>query len=180
MKKYVVLSIICFILLSLPQNIYSSGWKGAKKVQLLNNGLTVIIKKDDLQPVVSVQVWVKVGAINENEKTRGLTHFLEHLIFKGTEKYPGSEISRKVETQGGAINAATSKEFTYYYINTQKNGLEEAVKIGKELKTGGYLLELKRTRVGDFTKKNSYSIPEFSDHWNFRFRWRRQKVQYYR
>jgi predicted Zn-dependent peptidase len=102
--------------------------KGVNKV-ILDNGLTVIMKQDDSQPIATVQVWVKTGSVNENDKTSGLSHFLEHLIFKGTDKYPGQEISRMVETQGGVINAATSKEFTYFYIDTQKDGLPEAINI---------------------------------------------------
>jgi predicted Zn-dependent peptidase len=58
-----------------------------------------------------------------------LSHFLEHLIFKGTKKYPADEISKIVETQGGVINAATSKEFTYFYIDTYKAGAQDSVKI---------------------------------------------------
>ncbi|MCB4790928.1 MAG: insulinase family protein [Elusimicrobia bacterium] len=95
----------------------------------LDNGLTVIIKKDNSLPIVSVQVWVRVGSVNESDKTSGLSHFLEHLLFKGTKDYPGTEISRIVETQGGVINAATSKELTYFYIDSQKDGLADAVKI---------------------------------------------------
>jgi zinc protease len=107
---------------------YSSIFDGVKKT-ILNNGLTVILKEDHSHPVVSVQVWVKAGSVNETEKTSGLTHFLEHLIFKGTEKYPGMEISGRVEKNGGVINAATSKEYTFFHIETSKEGLKEAVEI---------------------------------------------------
>lgn len=103
-------------------------WKGASKVRL-DNGLTVMIREDHTQPVVSVQVWVKAGSVNETPKTAGLSHFLEHLIFKGTDKYPGQEITHAVETQGGLINAGTSKEFTQFYIDIQKSGAETAVRI---------------------------------------------------
>lgn len=115
--------------------LFSSAYVGAGEARKevakvrLDNGLTVIIKEDHSQPIVSVQVWVKVGSVNENEKTTGLSHFLEHLIFKGTEKYPGDEISRKTETNGGVINAATSKEFTHFYIDIQKDAYEDAVRI---------------------------------------------------
>lgn len=103
-------------------------FKGARNVQL-DNGLHVVIKEDHTHPIVSVQVWVRTGSVNENDQTAGLSHFLEHLIFKGTDKYPGQEISYRVETQGGVINAATSKEFTHFYIDIQTGGWQEAVKI---------------------------------------------------
>lgn len=105
-----------------------SFWKGITKVKL-ENGLTVFMKEDRSQPLVTAQVWVRAGSVYENPKTYGLSHFLEHLIFKGTQKYPGDAISRLVETQGGAINAATSKEFTEYYIDIQKDAAADAVRI---------------------------------------------------
>jgi predicted Zn-dependent peptidase len=111
-----------------PPSAADTFWKGVHTVQL-DNGLTVLLKEDHAQPVVSVQVWVKVGSVNENSRTSGLSHFLEHLIFKGTEKYPGDEISRQVETQGGVINAATSKEFTQFYIDIQETGYRNAIRI---------------------------------------------------
>ena len=95
----------------------------------LENGLTVILKENHRYPVVSAQVWVRVGSVNESPTTSGLSHFLEHLIFKGSEKYPGDAISRIVENQGGMINAATSKEFTEFYIDAQSSGWKDAVSI---------------------------------------------------
>ena len=95
----------------------------------LDNGLTAILIEDHSQPLVSVQVWVKAGSINENTKTYGLSHFLEHLIFKGSKNYPGDEMTRKTETNGGSINAATSKEYTQYHIDIQKDGLEESIRM---------------------------------------------------
>lgn len=106
----------------------TSIWKGTTNVKL-ENGLTVLLKEDHSQPLVTVQVWVNAGSVYENEKTYGLSHFLEHLIFKGTKTYPGDMISRVVETSGGNINAATSKEFTEYYIDIQKDAYKEAVRI---------------------------------------------------
>lgn len=126
----VITILFAIFIASINSFCYSAQYfeKGAQKVQL-ENGLTVIIKEEHANPVVSVQVWVKVGSVHENEKTAGLSHFLEHLIFKGSKDYPGQEISRKVETQGGVINAATSKEFTEFYIDIQKSAYEDAIKI---------------------------------------------------
>ncbi|OGS19279.1 MAG: hypothetical protein A2219_04465 [Elusimicrobia bacterium RIFOXYA2_FULL_50_26] len=107
---------------------FASGKKGVLPVQL-DNGLTLLIKEDHSQPLVTVQVWVKTGSVNETPRTAGLSHFLEHLIFKGTKLYPADEITRRTETQGGVINAATSKEFTQYYIDIRKEAVEDAVRI---------------------------------------------------
>ncbi len=102
--------------------------KGLRKF-VLKNGLRVFIKPDKKIPVVSVQLWVKAGSVDETAENNGISHFLEHLIFKGTENYSVSEISRAVESRGGIINAATSKEFTFYYIYIPSEGLADAVKI---------------------------------------------------
>ncbi|MFH1369169.1 MAG: pitrilysin family protein [Elusimicrobiota bacterium] len=127
MKNTLILSLILFF--AAPTAFTDNSiWKGTEKVKL-ENGLTVLLKEDHNQPIVTAQVWVKAGSIYENPKTYGLSHFLEHLIFKGTKNYPGDMISRTVETRGGYINAATSKEFTEYYIDIQKDTHEEAVRI---------------------------------------------------
>ncbi len=102
--------------------------KGVTKVQL-DNGSTVLIKENHAQPVVSVQVWVKAGSVNEADDTRGLSHFIEHLLFKGSDKYPGDTMSRLVETQGGIINAATSKEYTQYHIDIQSGAYKDTIRL---------------------------------------------------
>lgn len=95
----------------------------------LENGLTILVTEQRELPVVSAQVWVGVGSVDEGDAVRGLSHFLEHLMFKGTKNFPGDEISRRVEKTGGVINAGTSKEFTQYYIDTQKDGVDEALRM---------------------------------------------------
>ncbi|MDI6757333.1 MAG: pitrilysin family protein [Endomicrobiia bacterium] len=95
----------------------------------LANGMKALLCPETGTGVTSVQVWVSAGSIYENEKTAGLSHFLEHLIFKGTRKFPGDEISRLVETSGGAINAGTSKEYTVYYIDAPSEAAGLAVEI---------------------------------------------------
>lgn len=108
--------------------INAKQYKGVDYMKL-SNGLTVVLKKDDSVPVVSVNVWVKTGSINENEKQAGLSHFIEHLLFKGSKNYPGDLMTRNVEKMGGLINAATSKEYTCYYIDIQKDGYIESIKM---------------------------------------------------
>ncbi|MCS7151361.1 MAG: insulinase family protein [Endomicrobia bacterium] len=99
----------------------------------LRNGLRVLLKKSTFLPLVSIQVWVKVGSINETEDINGVSHFLEHLVFKGTKSYSLKEISKKIERYGAVLNAGTSKEFTVYFVDIPKEGLEEAIKILSEL-----------------------------------------------
>lgn len=84
----------------------------------LPNGLTVLFKEDHSAPVSSVQLWVKTGSIHEAENLgSGLSHFLEHMLFKGTEKRAGREISSLVQANGGYINAYTTFDRTVYHID---------------------------------------------------------------
>src|SRR5208283_6208981 len=86
-----------------------------KKVRL-KNGLRCILEKRKDIGVVAVQVWVKVGSRYEDDRIAGITHFIEHLIFKGTEKGEGYEIAPRIEALGGSINAFTSYDNTVYHI----------------------------------------------------------------
>ncbi|MCL2799331.1 MAG: insulinase family protein [Endomicrobia bacterium] len=103
--------------------------KGVKTVKKYDTGLTSVLINNDDSLAASVSVYVRAGAVDEKSSQAGLSHFLEHLMFKGSKNYQGDELSRRVENMGGYINAATSKEYTMYYINIQKDGVEEAVKM---------------------------------------------------
>lgn len=82
----------------------------------LDNGQTVIIKEVHDNPIVIVDTWINTGSINETDQNNGVAHFLEHLFFKGTTKHPSNEFDRILESKGAMTNAATSKDFTHYYI----------------------------------------------------------------
>jgi predicted Zn-dependent peptidase len=92
-----------------------------------DNGLTSIFIDDKNSLTASVVVFVRVGSVNEKPSQAGLSHFIEHLMFKGSKNYPGDTFSKNVENFGGEINAATSREFTMYYINMQKDFVEESL-----------------------------------------------------
>lgn len=82
----------------------------------LDDGQTVIIKQVKNNPIVTIDTWIKTGSVNENEQNNGVSHFLEHLFFKGTENCPPGEFDKILEAKGAVTNAATSKDFTHYYI----------------------------------------------------------------
>jgi Predicted Zn-dependent peptidases len=86
----------------------------------LKNGAILVVKHRDDTEAVSLQVWFRVGSIEENYQQKGMAHFLEHMLFNGSEKYPYGEIDRLVEGMGGRMNAGTSKEYTFYYITVAK------------------------------------------------------------
>ena len=83
----------------------------------LDNGLRVLILEDRRSPIVSVQVWYKVGSRNERPGATGLAHFLEHMMFKGTPTHGKGEFARLVERNGGQDNAFTAQDVTSYFVN---------------------------------------------------------------
>lgn len=82
----------------------------------LDNGQKVVIKEVHDNPIVIIDTWIKTGSINETDENNGVAHFLEHLFFKGTSKHPSNEFDKLLESKGAVTNAATSKDFTHYYI----------------------------------------------------------------
>jgi zinc protease len=130
----IFLSFILFLNLCFANMKNTTIFFGPEDKQLmLDNGLVVLLKKSPELPVVSVQVWVKTGSIYETEQTNGISHFLEHLVFKGTEKYLVNQISKKIESYGGIINAGTSKEYTVYFVDIPKEGIEDAFDVISQL-----------------------------------------------
>ena len=81
----------------------------------LNNGLKVIIREDHRSPMVMTQIWYKVGSSDESGNLLGISHTLEHMMFKGTSKVPNDEFTRLSRIYGGSINAATFTNYTNYY-----------------------------------------------------------------
>ncbi len=93
-------------------------WREPAERIVLPNGLTLILKPDRSAALASVQVWVKTGSIHEGGSLgAGLSHYLEHMLFKGTTRRAGREISATVQAHGGYINAYTTFDRTVYYID---------------------------------------------------------------
>jgi zinc protease len=90
----------------------------------LDNGLRVLLVEDHRSPVVSFQVWYRVGSRNETRGRTGLAHFLEHMMFKGTPTHGPRQYSRRVEQNGGQDNAFTSQDVTAYYVNIAGDRLD--------------------------------------------------------
>ena len=94
------------------------------KEKVLNNGLKVIVVEDHSTPTVTFQVWYKVGSYYEQFGKTGISHLLEHMMFKGTDKYPTGEFSKIVSRNGGQENAFTSRDYTAYFENWASDRLE--------------------------------------------------------
>lgn len=99
----------------------------------LENGQTVIIQEVHSNPIVTVDTWIRTGSINENDKNNGVSHFLEHLFFKGTTTLAPGEFDKILETKGAITNAATSKDFTHYYITIPSNYFELALDLHSDM-----------------------------------------------
>ncbi len=95
----------------------------------LPNGLTLILDPDPTAPVISVQAWVATGSIHENNLLgTGLSHFLEHMVFKGTRDYSSEGLAQAVQAGGGHWNAYTTFDRTVYYIDGPSHSLETFLK----------------------------------------------------
>ena len=89
----------------------------------LTNGMKILVKEDHRAPVVVSQVWYKVGSSYENLGITGVSHVLEHMMFKGTAKYAAGEFSRIIAENGGSENAFTGRDYTAYFQQLEKSRL---------------------------------------------------------
>ncbi|MCW5555272.1 MAG: insulinase family protein [Verrucomicrobiae bacterium] len=100
------------------------------KLTTLDNGLMIIVREDHSAPVVSAQAWCMAGSIHEGRWLgAGLSHVLEHMLFKGTTTRPGSRIDQEVQEAGGYMNAYTSFDRTVYHIDVPNTGARVAIDI---------------------------------------------------
>jgi zinc protease len=140
------LSCVTFLLIMLLTPLTSSQ---ATQVQefVLDNGLKVLLLEDHKSPVVTFQVWYRVGSRNEKDGKSGLSHFLEHMMFKGSKKIKPEEYSRIIAKNGGRSNAFTSSDVTVYYATMSRD------KIGIEI-------DLEADRMANALLGETYFEPE--------------------
>src|SRR6188472_2663802 len=97
---------------------------------ILPNGLTLIVQEDRSAPVASVQAWCATGSIDEDQHLgAGLSHILEHMLFKGTNIRSANQIAQSVQDVGGYINAYTSFDRTVFWIDVPKDGVTTALDV---------------------------------------------------
>ena len=89
----------------------------------LNNGMKLLVKEDHRAPVVVSQIWYKVGSSYEHNGITGISHVLEHMMFKGTKRHPAGEFSRIIAENGGRENAFTGRDYTAYFQQLEKSRL---------------------------------------------------------
>jgi len=123
-----IVFVLCSILFC-----FNSCFASDLTVKKLPRGQKVIIKEVKTNPIVTIDTWIKTGSIDETVETQGVAHFLEHLFFKGTHKNPTGVFDKKIESKGGITNAATSKDYTHYYITIPSDYFEEALSLHADM-----------------------------------------------
>ncbi len=99
------------------------------KEYTLGNGLTILTETDKNSSLVSLNIFVKAGSADETKNEAGISHFLEHLFFRGVPGITGSEFKKQLEMLGGYANAETSRDYTRYYINLSSDNAEKGLEL---------------------------------------------------
>lgn len=121
MKKFIL--IVAFLLMG------NFVWASDAQMFRLDNGQIVVIQEVHSNPIVIIDTWIKTGSIDEDDSNNGVAHFLEHLFFKGTKTHPTGEFDQILETKGAITNAATSKDFTHYYVTIPSKDFNLAMEL---------------------------------------------------
>jgi len=134
----------------------------------LRNGLKLLVKEDHRAPVVVAQIWYKVGSSYEHNGITGVSHVLEHMMFKGTEKFDPGEFSKIIAANGGRENAFTAKDYTAYFQQLEASRLPISFEmeadrmrnltlpIGEFKKEAAVVMEERRMRTDDNPRSKTY------------------------
>ena len=136
--------LLCTVLLCLP--VFSTSAETKVFEHTLSNGLKVLVKEDHRSPIAVSQVWYKVGSSYEPGGITGISHMLEHMMFKGTDKHPAGEFSRIVAENGGEENAFTGQDYTAYFQTMEASRLAVSFELEADRMRNLHLLpdELKK------------------------------------
>jgi zinc protease len=139
MNRFLVMKFVCAVLLFSMVNLKAAPTGPVPTINfppstaqkwMLPNGLTIIVQEDRSAPVASVQAWCATGSICEDQHLgAGLSHILEHMLFKGTKTRSTNQIAQKIQDVGGYINAYTSFDRTVFWIDVPKDGVSTALDI---------------------------------------------------
>jgi zinc protease len=121
--RKILFPVLVFLGLCVSGSVYGMS------VFTIDDRLTCVFEQRKGTGVVAVQVWVKVGSRDESPKQAGITHFIEHLIFKGTEKVKANEMASRIESLGGSVNAFTSYDNTVYHIVVPSRAFQEGLEL---------------------------------------------------
>jgi len=94
---------------------------------VLANGIRIVTETVPAVHSVSIGIWIKAGSRNERDAEHGISHFIEHMLFKGTARHTAAEIARLIDSVGGVLNAFTTKEYTCFYVKVLRQHLDLAI-----------------------------------------------------
>lgn len=127
------------------------------EVYELDNGHKIVLANKS-GGLVNISSWVKTGSINETDENNGISHFLEHLMFKGTHKHKAGDFDRILEAKGAIVNAATWKDYTFYYVTLPKGENDkdfyEAIELHADMMVDPILPESEIGAEFDLNDKN--------------------------
>src|SRR4029079_10846120 len=132
----VVIAVSAFVVVLLPGRAPAQTPGPEISHFTLKNGLEVVVIPDRRVPVVTHMVWYRVGSADEPPGVSGIAHFLEHLMFKGTEKNPEGKFSKVLATIGAQENAFTTADYTGYYQRGAKEHLQQVMEFEADRMTG--------------------------------------------
>ena len=129
----------------------------------LRCGMALLVIENHEVAVATADIWARTGAADEPSSVAGISHFLEHMLFKGTERYGLGEIERKIESVGGVSNAATSYDYTHYYVTMPAQHLAVAIDMLAEMTRHSTLDadELEKERLvilEEYRRKQDYPL----------------------
>ena len=136
--------LLCTVLLCLPALNIQAETKVFEKT--LKNGLKVLVKEDHRSPIAVSQVWYKVGSSYEPGGITGVSHMLEHMMFKGTDKHAAGEFSRIIAENGGEENAFTGQDYTAYFQTMEASRLPVSFELEADRMRGLHLLSEELTK----------------------------------
>lgn len=124
--------------------------KPMTKTETLPNGICVITESVPYVQSVSLGIWVATGARDENNSIRGISHFVEHMLFKGTETRTAKQIADEFDSIGGQLNAMTEKEYTCFFCRVLGEHLQHAIEVMADMFLNSTLqpqeIELEKSR----------------------------------
>lgn len=143
----VVVAAAAIAILVSPAVAASVAYRDRVREETLSNGLKMILLEDHKAPVGVVQLWYRVGSRNESSGTTGLSHLLEHMMFRGTKKYGPEEYTRIIQRNGGQSNAFTSNDYTTYFATLASDRI-------------GVVLDLEADRMSNLVITEAQFAPE--------------------
>lgn len=127
--KNTIKSVIAFTLIAAAQVALAAPARAPLTTITLDNGLKVIIQEDHSTDLVAVDVWVGAGTINETAETNGVAHFIEHLLFKGTDKRGPGQVDIEIESLGASLDAKTGRDWAHFYTVVARRYLDKSLDV---------------------------------------------------